>query len=200
MDSPIKSCGLLCITRRAVSEIHFLSRNRGIAITLAVAALLGGCTTFNNATRAVANAATIYKPEVVQGNFISSEQVAALRPGMTRLQVRDILGTPLMQSIFRTNRWDYVFTLKRKGVKPQHYHLAVFFDGDHLVRTEGDEMPSETEFVDRISPKKKVKVPVLEATPEQLAKYPVPKDDAASTNPANVSPDTAYPPLDAPAQ
>lgn len=185
-----------------MSQTTFLGRNRGIAITVVVAAaLLAGCTTMDRTTGDLIDSAPfVYKPEVVQGNFISSEQVAALRPGMTRLQVRDILGTPLLQSIFRSDRWDYVFTLKRKGIKPQHYHLAVFFDGDKLVRTEGDEMPSETEFIARISPPKKVKVPVLQATPEQLAKYPAPPVTASDANAPAVAPDTAYPPLNAPAQ
>ena len=59
---------------------------------------LGACASFDSATRSVADVLTIYRPEVVQGNFVSKEQVAALQPGMTRLQVRDVLGTPLMAS------------------------------------------------------------------------------------------------------
>jgi outer membrane protein assembly factor BamE len=171
-----------------------------VAALLAAALTLAGCGTFNDATRSMANAMTLYKPEVVQGNFVSKEQVAALRPGMTRLQVRDILGTPLLVDMFRNNRWDYVFTIKRQGVPEQQYRLTVFFDGDHMVRTEGDEMPSETEFIDRISPKKKVKVPSLEATPEQLAKYPAPTTPATptATNDAGAPPAPAasYPPLE----
>lgn len=170
-----------------------------VAAVLAAALTLAGCSTFNDATRSMANAMTLYKPEVVQGNFVSKEQVAQLRPGMTRLQVRDILGTPLLVDMFRSNRWDYVFTIKRQGVPEQQYRLTVFFDGDHMVRTEGDQMPSETEFIDRISPKKKVKVPVLQATPEQLAKYPAPTSAASTaTNDATPppAPATSYPPLD----
>jgi outer membrane protein assembly factor BamE len=47
---------------------------------------------------------------VVQGNFVSREQVEFLKPGMTRQQVRDVLGTPLVASLFHADRWDYVFT------------------------------------------------------------------------------------------
>ena len=53
----------------------------------------------------------------MQGNFVSKEQVEALRPGMSRQQVRDILGTPLVTSVFHADRWDYVFTIKRQGVR-----------------------------------------------------------------------------------
>ena len=64
-----------------------------------------------------ADSITPYKVEVVQGNFVSKEQVEALKPGMSRQQVRDILGTPLVTSVFHGDRWDYVFTLKRQGVR-----------------------------------------------------------------------------------
>jgi hypothetical protein len=62
---------------------------------------------------------TPYKIDVIQGNFVSKEQVEQLRPGMTRDQVKATLGTPLMASLFHADRWDYVFTLKRQGVEPQ---------------------------------------------------------------------------------
>ncbi len=166
----------------------------------ALAASLSACGSFEQATRSMADAITLYKPEVVQGNFVSSEQVAALQPGMTRLQVRDILGTPLMASLFHGDRWDYVFTMKRQGVEPQHYRLSVFFQGDALQRFEGDEMPTEAEFVQRISRERKLKLPVLEATPEQLAKFPSDGADAAAdaapATPVSPPHGGSYPPLE----
>lgn len=165
--------------------------------TVLATGLLAGCGTLNDATRGMADALTLYKPEVVQGNFVSSEQVAALRPGMTRLQVRDILGTPLVSSLFHGNRWDYVFTIQRQGVPPQRYHLVVFFAGDMLQRYEGDEMPSESEFVQRISRERKVKVPVLEATEEQLARFPANDTTAPDARAEDApAPQHAYPPLE----
>ena len=159
---------------------------------------LAGCSSFNRATESMAGALTMYKPEVVQGNFISSEQVQALRPGMTRVQVRDILGTPLTASIFHADRWDYVFTMKRMKVEPQQYRLTVFFKGDAMDRYEGDEMPSETEFVNRISPKRANKVPNLEASEEQLARFAPAEGTAQAAaeaeTPAPAS--TSYPPLE----
>ncbi|NDD02747.1 MAG: outer membrane protein assembly factor BamE, partial [Betaproteobacteria bacterium] len=95
----------------------------------------------------VAADAVLYIPEVVQGNFVSKEQKDFLKPGMSRLQVREVLGTPLVSSVFHEDRWDYVFTIRRQGVPPQNFSLSVWFKGELLDRITGDELPSETEFV-----------------------------------------------------
>jgi outer membrane protein assembly factor BamE len=141
-----------------------------------------------------------YRVEVVQGNFVSREQVEALKPGMGRQQVREILGTPLLTSLFHDDRWDYVFTLKRPGLEAQTRKLTVFFKGDVLDRHEGDAMPTESEFVASLETRKgKGKVPTLEATEQQLARYPVqtPESKSAETDAAapNASART-YPPLE----
>ena len=92
-----------------------------------------------------------YVPDVVQGNFISSEQYAKLQLGMTREQVRQILGTPLLASYFHANRWDYVFEFKRSGQRiGAERHVTVYFDGDNLVKFEGDALPTEIELVAEI--------------------------------------------------
>ncbi|MDP3226388.1 MAG: outer membrane protein assembly factor BamE [Acidovorax sp.] len=163
---------------------------------------LAGCSSFDGASNRLANLVTPYKVDVVQGNFVSREQVQALQPGMSRQQVREILGTPLVTSVFHADRWEYVFTLKRPGEEIQTRKLTVYFAGDVLQRSEGDEMPTETEFVATLGSRgSKGKVPVLDATPEQLAKYPAsprpPTDPtAAPLAPASIS----YPPLEAPAR
>lgn len=110
-----------------------------------------------------------YKVEVAQGNFVSKEQVAALKTGMPRAQVADILGTPLLVSVFHADRWEYVFTLKRQGVESKPYKLTVFFKGDVLDKVDGSDMPTEQEFVDSLSANKSSsKPPVLEMTEQQL--------------------------------
>lgn len=184
-----------------MSVIHRTHARMTARVMLAVlAAALGACSSFDQGTRSLADAITLYKPEVVQGNFVSKEQVAALQPGMSRVQVRDTLGTPLVTSVFHADRWDYVFTMRRQRVEPQNFRLTVFFKGDALERFEGDEMPSETEFVQRISRERKVKVPVLEATEDQLAKFPAaPADAAPAAGDAATStavPALSYPPLE----
>lgn len=151
---------------------------------------------------------TPYKVDIIQGNFISSEQVAQLRPGMTRDEVKAVCGTPLMASLFHANRWDYVFTLKRQGVEPQLLKYTMFFKGDRLERFEGDAMPSEQEFIARLdSHSKPGKAPSLQATEEQLKVAEKSAVDKPASNPvvaaAGVPADpqaTAYPPLDSPTQ
>lgn len=175
--------------------VRILSR----VVPLLLAGSLLACGTVSDATRGLADVLTLYKPEVVQGNVVTAEQVAALRPGMTRLQVRDILGTPMMASLFHADRWDYVFTMKRQGVEPQHYRLTTHFEGDRLARFDGDDMPSEAEFVERISRKRKIKVPELEASPEQLERFDPP--ETLSSLPSAATPDAPaapgqYPPLE----
>ena len=172
------------------------------AMLAVLTAALGACSSFEQGTRGIADALTLYKPEVVQGNFVSKEQVAALQPGMSRVQVRDTLGTPLVTSVFHADRWDYVFTMRRQRVEPQNFRLTLFFQGDVLERFEGDTMPSETEFVASLGSRSgKGKVPVLEATEAQLARFPAPERAAKAppAPPAEAAP-ASYPPLEAPAR
>ena len=179
------------------SFFHVRAIARVMPVVLAAA--LGACSSFDQGTRNLADALTLYRPEVVQGNFVSREQVGALQPAMTRLQVRDILGTPLITSLFHEQRWDYVFTMQRQGVAPQRYRLTVFFNGDVLERFDGDDMPSETEFVQRIGRERKLKVPVLEASEEQLAKFPTSSPggaDGAADAAETAQPAASYPPLE----
>ncbi|HYW58428.1 MAG TPA: outer membrane protein assembly factor BamE [Polaromonas sp.] len=146
---------------------------------------------------------TPYKIEVVQGNFVSKQQVELLKPGMPRAAVRDVLGTPLLTSVFHADRWDYVFTLKRQGTEPQALKLTVFFKGDVLERFEGDDMPSETDFVAGLDSKRKLgKVPVLEMTEEQLkaAEKKAPVVAAPAPAPASTPAAVTYPPLESPAR
>jgi outer membrane protein assembly factor BamE len=133
--------------------------------------------------------------DIVQGNFVSREQAAALKPGMTRGQVRDILGTPLLTSVFHADRWDYVFTFKRQGVESQARKVTVFFKGDVLERVEADALPTEAEFVASLdSGRTSGKVPVLEMTEDQLKKLPAPTQ-VAPPKPLPPLP-ASYPPLE----
>ena len=97
----------------------------------------------------------LYKAEIAQGNFVSKEQVAALKLGMPRLQVADILGTPLLVSVFHADRWEYVFNLKRQGIETPSYKLTVYFKGDALDKIDGRNMPTEQEFIDSLAGNKK---------------------------------------------
>ena len=141
-----------------------------------------------------------YVPDVVQGNFVSREQRQFLRPGMTRAQVRDVLGTPLVTSLFHAGRWDYAFYIRRQGVPTQQFRLTLHFQNDVISSIEGDELPSEAEFADRLTRSGTVgKVPELEATEEQLSKYPA--SHVAPPAPLEQAPVPAsYPPLESAAR
>jgi outer membrane protein assembly factor BamE len=133
---------------------------------------------------------------VVQGNFVSKEQRQALRPGMQRAQVRDILGTPLIASLFHADRWDYAFSIERQGVPAQNFRLTVYFKGDVLEQVDSDVLPSESEFAGRLAgPRANVKVPVLEATEEALKKFEAPKPVTDTVRPPAALP-SQYPPLE----
>ena len=81
---------------------------------------------------------TPYKPDIQQGNFVSPDLVAQLKPGMTREQVRFLLGTPLLTDIFHADRWDYVYWRETSRGKREQRRVALFFADDKLARTEGD--------------------------------------------------------------
>lgn len=81
----------------------------------------------------------IYSPEVQQGNIVNQEMIDKLKPGMTRSQVRFVLGTPLVTDPFHADRWDYVYFYKQSfNGAPETRRLTVIFDGDALARMEGD--------------------------------------------------------------
>lgn len=168
-------------------------------LCLAVAALLSACSAVNTTITSTLSVdhLGLYKPEVVQGNFVSREQRQALRVGMGRAQVKDILGTPLVTSLFHADRWDYVFTFRRQGVAPQSFRLTVFFRADALSQIEGDDLPSENEFVQRLVGDKKISTPpVLQASEEDLRKFP----PSPTVNSLNATPPpplpSSYPPLE----
>ncbi len=92
-----------------------------------------------------------YVPDVVQGNFISSEQYAKLQLGLTREQVQQIMGTSLLADYFHANRWDYVFEFKREGQKISKERLVtIIFADNKVIKFEGDALPTETELVAEI--------------------------------------------------
>jgi len=83
----------------------------------------------------------VYKLDVNQGNYITSDQVEKLKVGQTRQQVRAVLGTPMLADAFHANRWDYPYEFNRLGRTLEHRQLTVYFVDDKVARWEGDEMP-----------------------------------------------------------
>jgi outer membrane protein assembly factor BamE len=180
-------------TPHSMSDIQH--RSNLLSLLLLASASLVACGSLDGASLKIASVITPYKMDIVQGNFVSKEQAGAVKPGMSRLQVRDILGTPLLTSIFHADRWDYVFTFKRQGMEPQSRKVTVFFKGDALERIEADSLPTEAEFVASIDTGRKFgKVPMLEMTEEGLKQLPAPTK-AVEPKPLPPLP-ASYPPLE----
>jgi len=165
-------------------------------IALSVASVLSGCSAVSK-DGSVLGFITPYRIDIVQGNVVTKEQLAQVRPGMTRVQVRDLLGSPLLTDPFHADRWDYVFTIDRPGTQPQRRSVIVLFEGDRLQKIDAPELPSEREFVALISrTSASGKNVVLELTPEQVAALPAPPKAAAPTPEPEMGPVRAYPPLE----
>jgi outer membrane protein assembly factor BamE len=101
-----------------------------LPIVLLLATLAGGCS-------------LLYKAEVQQGTLLTTEMLSNLKPGMTKRQVRLLLGSPPISDTFHPERWDYVYSLSRAGEKVTPQHLTLYFREDSLVRAEGELAPAE---------------------------------------------------------
>ena len=118
-----------------LSQAHRMSVHRSSLATalLCFAVLFAGC---------------VYRLPIQQGNFLEPRLVDKLEIGMTRAQVRYLLGTPMVPNTFDTDRWDYLYYLKKGRVhKPVQRRLTVFFEADKVARVEkeGAEAAPKTE-------------------------------------------------------
>ena len=86
-----------------------------------------------------------YKLQIQQGNVITQEMVEKLKPGMTKSQVRFVMGTPPITDIFHADRWDYVYSIKDGRKVKDERKLALFFEKDLLARVSGDVAPMTRE-------------------------------------------------------
>ncbi len=84
----------------------------------------------------------VYKINVEQGNIVTQEMVDQLQPGMSRRQVRFILGTPLVEDTFNPSRWDYPYILTNGDEVIREARMSVHFDGETLVDVTGDYLPA----------------------------------------------------------
>jgi outer membrane protein assembly factor BamE len=174
---------------------------RPVALFCGVVSLvaLSACSGVTSRLPGITSVVTPYKIDILQGNVVTREQAAALKAGMTRDQVRDVLGSPLLASVFHADRWDYVFTFRRQGQTPQQRRLTAFFKADVLEKFEADELPSEAEFVASLNAGRKFgKVPPLQATEAQLKAFDDRNKVTAPVEPAApaAAPAASYPPLE----
>ncbi|MDT3722557.1 outer membrane protein assembly factor BamE [Pseudomonas oryzihabitans] len=84
----------------------------------------------------------VYKIDIQQGNVVTQDMIDQLRPGMTRQQVRFIMGSPLIQDTFHPNRWDYLYSLQAAGGQRKQERVSLVFNGSNqLSGLSGDFMP-----------------------------------------------------------
>ena len=92
---------------------------------------------------------TIHKIDVQQGNAIEHEKVEQLKIGMTKNQVKFLMGSPLITDVFHPDRWDYVFHLIPDYGETERYHLTIFFDGDLVSEIRKGDMPEPDDSADQ---------------------------------------------------
>ena len=85
----------------------------------------------------------VYKATVQQGNVITQEMIDQLKPGMTRSQVRFVMGDPVIRSTVEADRWDYVYTIDIPGFFNENRRVSLYFDQDLLAYFTGDYAPTE---------------------------------------------------------
>ncbi len=137
-----------------------------------------------------------YRIEIQQGNYISQEMVSELKPGMSKDQVRFVLGTPLLTDPFHADRWDYVYRRQRVNSNVlEHRKIAVFFEDGKLKRVEGDVEPAPAAEPSKAAATQPAAAP---ADTARQAPADAPKPDAAA--PAGEQPAAAATPAQQPPQ
>ena len=116
---------------KPIDRISALRPTLAILVSLAAASVLPGC---------------VYRPDIQQGNLLQATDVDQVKAGMTRSQVRYILGTPMVSNPFDPQRWDYVYTFRRgRDRDVTRADFVVHFDGDKVSSIEMPDLPEETE-------------------------------------------------------
>jgi outer membrane protein assembly factor BamE len=100
-----------------------------LSLTLVLGILLGA-------------AGCVYRPNIQQGNLLKTADVDQVTAGMTRSQVRYLLGTPMLADPFNPQRWDYIYTHQRgRDRNRDRAHFIVWFEGDKVSRVEKPDLP-----------------------------------------------------------
>ncbi len=91
---------------------------------------------------ALSGCGLVYTIDVQQGNYVTDDVAAKLRVGMTKAEVRQILGTPLLIDAFHANRWDYYFSDVRRRKPDTPSRLSILFENDKVASFEGRVRPA----------------------------------------------------------
>ena len=128
------------------------------------------------------SAGCVYRPNIQQGNLLKTEDVDQVTAGMTRTQVRYLLGTPMLADPFDPQRWDYIYTLQRGRDKTRDSaHFIVRFEGDKVSRVEKPDLagllpPKAQQPKAQVPSQPEAAAPV--PPPPPAVEQPAPKPDA----------------------
>ena len=145
------------------SSIFSLYRLAYLGICMCLLTLTTACTSLDNKPITdkidrpiISRIFNPYRPDIVQGNFVSKEQLDSIRPGMNKEQVRQILGSPLLADMYHPNRWDYVFSYRVGDTQEVEIRkVTLTFNGVQLAKIDADEVPTEQGFIDEVDDLKK---------------------------------------------
>jgi len=170
---------------KPIDSISALRTALAILVLLAAASALPGC---------------VYRPDIQQGNLLQTTDVDQVKVGMTRSQVRYVLGTPMVSDPFDQQRWDYIYTFRRgRDTDVLRAHFIVRFDGDKVSSIEKPDLPEETANTKIIQQQRERQAASAAAVAEAAAAAAPPAPDAAAS-PVSATPDgDAAPPAAPPA-
>ena len=165
--------------------IHLNSALRR-SFALAVAAIwLSGC---------------VYRPTIQQGNLLQLDEIDQVKVGMTRSQVRYVLGTPMVSDPFEPDRWDYVYTLQKGYDKHvDRAHFVVLFEADKVVKVDRLDLPEESDVAKRVRAERDKRVAAEAKAAESSGKPAAPAEPGSpATTPEPVPAPDSQPPATSP--
>jgi outer membrane protein assembly factor BamE len=107
---------------------------RALIVLTLISAGLAGCSHLPSMPKLSMPSLSPYKIDIQQGNVVDQATLAKLQLGMTRAQVKFVMGTPLLTDIFHANRWDYIYIYRKDGKITEQHRAVLYFDGDKLDR------------------------------------------------------------------
>lgn len=140
---------VIALNRRAGARNARWGRCAAATAVLAAAALAAGCASRDP------NRSGLFEPyriDLPQGNYLTQENVDKVQEGMTREQVRFVLGTPLLRHVFHPDRWDYVFRYQFANGKAESRKVTIRFRDDRVASIETDPLPAREDASDPALP------------------------------------------------
>jgi len=148
----------------------------------------------------------VYKMSIQQGNYLVAESVSQLKEGMTRSQVRFLLGTPMVPDAFDADRWDYYYFFSSRNYKqPLKRRLTVFFADEKVQRFENQGVPTQADL-EQLERDLRKAIADTKKNHKKSGHGAAPTESAAGTATSNATPEAQKPdpvppsePLPAPA-